>query len=72
MATIAEKLAEAQDAYHALITGRSVRVWVDQNGERVEYTPANKTTLKAYIDDLQRQVDNPTATANVGPMRVMF
>ena len=72
MATIAEQLAEAKDAYHALMTGRSVRVYVDQNGERMEYTPATKSSLKAYIDDLQSQVDNPAAIINVGPMRLMF
>ncbi|EMQ4336973.1 hypothetical protein WG681_004877, partial [Salmonella enterica subsp. enterica serovar Newport] len=33
-------LKEAMDAYHQLNLGGSVRVVVDQNSERVEYTAA--------------------------------
>lgn len=58
-------LAEARTAYHALMTGTSARVVVDQNGERVEFTAANKQNLYNYIVDLERQlapaVPNPMA-----------
>lgn len=49
-------LKEAMDAYHALNTGTSARVVVDQNGERVEYTAANRQSLWAYIVKLQAAV----------------
>jgi hypothetical protein len=54
-------LDEALKAYHALMTGGSVRVVVDQNSERVEYTAANKQNLWAYIVRLQNALnsDNP-------------
>jgi predicted TPR repeat methyltransferase len=53
MKTTAEKLADARDAYDALMTGRMARVVVDQNGERVEYAAANSGKLAAYIGTLE-------------------
>lgn len=64
MATIQERLTEAETALHDLQIGKSARVYVDQNGERVEYTAANRSTLMAYIGSLKRQI-NSTVT---GPM----
>lgn len=46
------QLAEARAAYHNLVIGQSARVIVDQNGERVEFTAANKQALAAYITEL--------------------
>lgn len=69
MPTLADQLAQAQTAYHNLVTGRSVRVFVDQNGERVEYIQADAGRLAQYIEYLKRQIDNKTVT---GPMRVWF
>lgn len=51
-------IAAARDAYHKLVTGQSVRVFVDQNGERVEYAAANARTLLNYIAMLQQQLAN--------------
>lgn len=51
--TNAEKLVEAETAYHDLMVNGSVRVVVDQNGERVEYTAVNSAKLLAYIADLR-------------------
>ena len=67
--TLAEKLVKAEDAYHQLMTGTMARVVVDQNGERVEFTPANASRLRAYIEDLKLQISGSTVT---GPMRVYF
>lgn len=50
-------LKEAQDAYHQLNLGGSVRVVVDQNGERVEYTAANRQSLWAYILRLNNAIN---------------
>lgn len=73
MATTEEltaQLAEAKAAYHDLQIGVSVRVIVNQNGTRVEYTPASRVQLANYIADLERQLA-PT-TRRPGPMRVFF
>lgn len=56
MATIQEQLTEAQDALHNLLIGKAVRVYVDQNGERIEYTQATRGALVAYISDLKQQL----------------
>jgi hypothetical protein len=68
--TPSEQLAQAQLEYHNLMTGMKVRVFVDQNGERVEYTNANAVRLKQYIQELERTL-NP-ALSVTGPLRVFF
>jgi hypothetical protein len=50
-------LNEARKSYHALMTGTSPRVVVDQNGERVEFTAANGPKLYAYIQQLEMQLN---------------
>lgn len=49
-------LASAEDAYNSLMIGGSVRVTVDQNGERVEFTAANADRLNKYIMWLRYQL----------------
>lgn len=68
MATTQQKLDAAREAYHDLLTGNKARVVVDQNGERVEFTPANRDALRAYIRDLEDEVNAVTRTR--GPMKV--
>jgi hypothetical protein len=46
-------LAEARQAKHEIATGTKVSVWMDQNGERVEYSRANMGVLQAYIAELE-------------------
>ena len=70
MATNAEMLVQAQSAMHDLRTGRSARVVVDQNGERVEFTSTNIGSLRAYIDELTRLVASETLSR--GPLRPYF
>lgn len=60
------RLAQAEAAYHNLVLGVQARVFVDQNGERIEYTPANSSRLAAYIADLRRQLSQFT----LSPMKV--
>lgn len=69
--TSAERLVEAQQALHELVTGTSARVVVDQNGERVEYTAANVGRLRAYIEELKREIAAEPMGAN-GPLRMVF
>lgn len=66
--TLEEQLADAKAQYHLLVTGQQAKVYVDQNGERVEYTQANRRDLLAYIERLERQV----AGSRPGPMQVLF
>lgn len=61
---LTKRLAEAEAAYHELVMGTSARVFVDQSGERIEYTPANAPRLAAYIADLKRQL----GAKPLGPM----
>ncbi|MNK37369.1 gpW [compost metagenome] len=63
------RLAEAESAYHSLTIGGQARVIVDQNGERVEFAPANAGRLMAYIQDLRRQLG---CGGTSGPMMVLF
>lgn len=68
MATVQERLEQAEAAYHDLQTGRMARVFVDQNGERVEYNPTSAARLAMYINELKRQL----GLATPGPMRVFL
>lgn len=72
MATLtpAQRLVAAEDALHRLLTGTSPRVLVDQNGERVEYTPASIPALRAYIKELSASVAGTTVISR--PMGVWF
>ena len=63
--TLAEKLAEAELAYHNLMIGNTAKVFVDQNGERIEYNTASSARLAAYIQELKRQLETVVA----GPMQ---
>lgn len=54
MATTAELLADARNAYHRLATGAAVVTVRDQNGEMVNYHPTTARVLAAYITDLER------------------
>ena len=73
--TIQEQLDAARVSYAALISGGSARVFVDQNGERIEYNQGSAPRLYNYIITLQSMVTNG-ATAFPGavqrPMRPFF
>lgn len=65
------RLADAQQAYHDLMTGGSARVFVDQNAERIEYTAANKNNLWAYINGLMAEIcrldpSDPLCMSSIG------
>lgn len=67
--TAQQKLDAARVAYHNLVTGQQARVIVDQNGERVEFTMANRAALKAYISQLEAEI---AGTNKRFPLRVYF
>lgn len=52
--TVETKLAEAREAYHALVTGQSV-VRIQRDGKTVEFSQASKRDLAAYIASLESQ-----------------
>ena len=54
--TTAERLIEAQEALHALLTGTQAVSVTDQNGEKIEYRPVSRTDLQRYVADLEAQV----------------
>ncbi len=71
--TVEQKLDEAKLAYHQLNTGTMARVVVDQSGQRVEFTAANKANLYQYIQDLSAQLGVGTSVPlNNGPARFVF
>lgn len=66
-------LTEAQNAYHTVMLGGGVTVVVDQNGERIEYSRANATSLAKYIATLQAQINSLLGVAVTGgPLRPFF
>ena len=67
----ATQLADAQAKYHLLLTGQLARVYVDQNGERVEFSAANKADLYNYIQQLGATCPAPGRNRN-GPIRFLF
>ena len=65
--TLQQRIDDAKAAYHELLVGRAPKVVVDQNGERVEYTQANRAALAQYIADLEDQLAGTRRTR--GPMK---
>jgi hypothetical protein len=62
--TIKARLDQARDAYHKLQTGQAAAVYVDQNGERVEYQLTTARNLAAYISELEVQNAGQPAPRN--------
>lgn len=74
MATIQERLTEAESAFHRLQLGESAVEVRDSDGSSVRYTPANASRLAAYIEDLRAQlaVETGSGDRHAGPMRLVF
>jgi hypothetical protein len=67
LATTQQLLDEARAAKHKLVTGTLTRVFMDQNGERVEYTATNLGALDAYIRQLEAELAGvPRARKPIG------
>lgn len=64
--TLQERLEEAENAYHLLMTGQSVAEFRDQNGEVVRYTAASANRLAAYIQSLKIQLGQAPGSAPMG------
>lgn len=73
LATLNQRLTEAEAALHKLLIGQSVATLRDQNGEMVTYQQASISKLRAYISDLQRQIDALNGACRpAGPLRPWF
>jgi hypothetical protein len=68
-AILTARLAEAQSAYHTLMIGGQAKVYVDQSGERIEYTSSSYQRLAAYIAYLKNQLG---IGCGMGPLNVWF
>lgn len=68
--TTAQRLAEAKEALHAILTGQAVVRVQDQSGESITYSPANVNRLRAYIRELEAELAGTVVPT--GPIRPMF
>lgn len=73
MATVQERLNEAETAYHELVTGRAVAEIRDQNGETIRYSKADLSKLQIYINSLKQTLTAASGSGltGSGPMRVL-
>jgi len=56
MATTEQRLIEAENALHALITGELIASVTVPGGRTNQYTPANIGELRKYIAELKREL----------------
>lgn len=66
----AQRLVEAETALHRILTGQGVQSVTDQSGERVVFTTASVTRLRAYIAELKAEIAGEVPTG--GAIRPMF
>ena len=57
MATQQQLLDQAKQARHDLVTGKLARVFMDQNGERVEFNKTSIADLESYIRELELSIN---------------
>ncbi len=67
-AVLQTRLAEAEEALHLVELGQSATV-ISYDGHRTEYTPANAGSLRRYIAQLNRKLDNASGPSS---RRVVF
>ncbi len=67
--TLSEKLDDAIRQQHLLLTGQAAKVFVDQNGERIEYNNSSMWRLAAYINQLKKQVNENSTGLPDGPLQ---
>lgn len=73
LATLQQRLAEAETALHNALLGNAPTVVVDQNGERIEYSRTRPGDLNKYIQSLRWQIAQLQGTAVTGgPLRPVF
>lgn len=68
--TIAERLVEAEAAYHALMTSKQAVEIRDSNGESVRFNTNSASRLKAYIAELKAEIAGTSGRR--GPLSPSF
>lgn len=63
--TTEQKLADARNALHHLLTGKKA-VRVQKDGRMVEYTPASRRDLEAYISRLESELSKKNFRRPIG------
>lgn len=66
------QLDEARAAYYRIITGQSVTVVIDQNGERIEFQKANVSALAELIRKMELDINASINASALSPLRVFF
>jgi hypothetical protein len=64
--TYTARLLDAENQLHKLLTNQAARVFVDQNGERVEFQATSPDKLRAYILELRVKLGKQVVS---GPMK---
>ncbi len=67
---LADDIASAKAALHALLTGKAVAQVRDSDGSYISYTKTNIADLRAYIAELEGQL--PEAVTKRAPLRTFF
>lgn len=57
--TLDEKLSDAENALHGLITGKRI-VSISKGDRQVQYSQANIGDLRAYIDEIRSALGLPS------------
>jgi hypothetical protein len=71
VAAIRVRITKLETQYDLIVSGQQPRVYVDQNGERVEYSVANIAKLTELINELKAMID-PTFNRRYRPRPVSF
>lgn len=64
-----QHLNEARAAYYKIISGQSVSVVIDQNGERIEFQRGNVVALEAYIRRIESELSAASGYGVHAPLR---
>lgn len=56
-AAIRARITKLEAIYDDILSGRAIKKFVDQNGEQVEYSVANASKLRSFIDSLIAMID---------------
>lgn len=68
IAALKARITTLETQLDQIMMGMQVRVTVDQNGERLEFSGVNINTLKAYIESLKARLPGycPTVARPIG------
>jgi hypothetical protein len=56
-AAIRVRITKLEEAYDAIVSGKALKRFIDQNGESVEYNTGNLAQLLKLINELKSMID---------------